>query len=288
MNKFGLTCKSAIVILSWSGFSALGTVYNSDGTSANIQSLHDNSAHNGDTITLPAGTFTWSTYLNISKAITLQGAGVGQTIVRDNVQSGPLLQFTLAAGLLSRLTGTEFQDGGRINTALAPGGLIHIRGSNTDGSQFRWDHCKWNDDLNGYPVADTVIGVIDHNEVHVGNKVYEWLYPYDTYWNGGSYGDGSWAAPTNFGSSEFLFVEDNTITNTDTVYLVAATDAFAGARYVVRHNAIFNCYFGNHGTESTGRTRGCRAMEIYGNTFTGTNINRFVGGSRSGGVLFHE
>jgi hypothetical protein len=52
MNKFGLICKSAIVILTWSGFSALGTVYNSDGTPASVQYLHDNFAQDGDTIML--------------------------------------------------------------------------------------------------------------------------------------------------------------------------------------------------------------------------------------------
>ncbi|HET6886553.1 MAG TPA: hypothetical protein VFH87_01395, partial [Candidatus Udaeobacter sp.] len=44
----------------------------------------------------------------------------------------------------------------------------------------------------------------------------------------------------------------------------------------------------NHGTESTGRPRGCRAMEIYNNTFNGDSSNRFLGGSRSGGVLIHD
>ena len=47
----------------------------------------------------------------ISKAIILQGAGVGQTIVRDAVQSGQLLNFCWSPGLPSRLTGIEFQDG---------------------------------------------------------------------------------------------------------------------------------------------------------------------------------
>ena len=55
-------------------------------------------AQNGDTITLPAGTFAWTTGVTISKAITLQGAGVGSTIVRDAVQSGKLIQMELVAG----------------------------------------------------------------------------------------------------------------------------------------------------------------------------------------------
>ena len=47
-------------------------VYHSNGSPANVQALHD-AAHDGDTITLPAGTFTWTTYVNITKAVTIQG-----------------------------------------------------------------------------------------------------------------------------------------------------------------------------------------------------------------------
>src|SRR6266496_3513128 len=79
-SKFRLTCSSAIVILTWSGFSALGTVYNSDGTATSVQYLHDNFAQDGDTITLPAGTFTWSIPVTISKAIYLQGSDSGRII----------------------------------------------------------------------------------------------------------------------------------------------------------------------------------------------------------------
>src|SRR5947208_9690545 len=87
LNKFRLICRSAIVILTWSGFSTLGAVYNSDGTATSVQYLHDNLAHDGDTITLPAGAFTWTTGVRLAKGITLQGAGVGITIVKDNVQT---------------------------------------------------------------------------------------------------------------------------------------------------------------------------------------------------------
>src|SRR5262245_7343253 len=45
---------------------------------------------------------------------------------------------------------------------------------------------------------------------------------------------------------------------------------------------------GGHGTESTGRIRVVRAVEVYNNTYAGTNQNYFVGGIRSGIVLFHD
>src|SRR6266550_1393328 len=55
------------------------TIYNSDGSAASVQALHD-AALNGDTITLPAGTFNWSTPVTVSKAITIQGGGSGRII----------------------------------------------------------------------------------------------------------------------------------------------------------------------------------------------------------------
>ena len=55
------------------------TVYNSDGSAANVQALQD-AASDGDTIAIPAGTFTWSTPVTISKAIKLQGPGSGRII----------------------------------------------------------------------------------------------------------------------------------------------------------------------------------------------------------------
>jgi hypothetical protein len=257
-------------------------IYQSNGTPASVQSIHNNQAHNGDTITLPAGILYWTSSVTISKAITLQGAGVGTTVVRDSVQSGQLIQVTLAAGNLTRITGIEFQDGGRTNRASD---ILRVVGSNTNGSTFRFDHCKWNN-LNGASVFDTVIGVIDHNTFVIDRTGLP-INIYDSYWNGRALGDGSWAAPTGFGSSQFLFIEDNTFTHSNP-YEEGITDSYAGGRFVVRHNNIFNGLIANHGTESTGRPRGGRAMEVYNNTFTGTNLNRFVGNVRSGGVLFHD
>src|SRR6266513_6257673 len=73
-----------------SGFFALrgATVYNSDGSAASVQALH-NAAHDGDTITVPAGTFSWTSRLNITKGITIQGqttisgAGTANPIIND-------------------------------------------------------------------------------------------------------------------------------------------------------------------------------------------------------------
>ena len=211
----------------------------------------------------------------------------GQTIILDAVQNDRLLGIGLVAGNLTRITAIEFRDGGRVRVQGAPSGIIRVDGSNTDGSQFRWDNCKW-DNLNGYPVMDTVIGVIDHNQILFGNRVNEWIYPYGSRWNGGSWGDGSWAAPANWGSPEFLFFEDNTIICSNTRIEGAVTDCFGGARIVFRRNVVVGANIGNHGTESPGRSRSSRAMDIYLNQFNCNNVNRYAGSNRGGGELYHD
>jgi FG-GAP-like repeat len=269
-----------------SGFSvpaAFATTWPSNGTAGSVQSIHNNQARNGDTITLPAGTFVWTSGVVLTKAITLQGQGIGQTVIKDGVQSGWLINWNIStnANLNSRMTGIKFQDGGRPNGVPY---VLNVQGSNTNGATFRWDHCAWNG-VKGVPLFNTVIGVVDHINFS-NNSTQIWIY--GSTWNGQQNGDGSWAAPVNFGSSQFLFIEDCTANNTDPIYLGQFTDAYAGARFVVRHCTLGGLIVGDHGTESTGRQRGGRAMEIYQNTFNGHNLNSFFGGSRSSRVVVHD
>jgi hypothetical protein len=272
---------AAVLILTASGLPAATTINAKSASQSDVASAIA-SAADGDTVAIPSGTASWTHTLQVKKGITIQGAGVGVTIIKDSVQSGQLIQWTLAAGYQCRLTGIEFQDGGRANRQSD---VLRVVGSNTDGSLFRFDHCKWNN-VNGAGTFDTVIGVIDHN-TFILDRTGLPINIYGSYWNGQTLGDGSWAAATDYGSSQFLFIEDNTFTHTQQSQQ-GITDAYAGARFVVRHNNIFNGLVSNHGTESTGRVRGCRAVEVYNNSYTGTGLNRFVGGVRSGGVLFHD
>ena len=289
MGNIRTLCRSAIFILTLSVFFGPrcgATVYHSNGTAESVQFFHDNQAQNGDTITFPAGVFAWTTGVVISKAITLQGAGVGSTIIKDDVQSGSLISFALQPNLTSRLTGIEFQDGGRATYNNTPG-WMHIDGKNTDGSQFRLDHNRFFH-MNGDIGPDTVIGVADHNDI-VPLPGRGCFTIFGRLWGGSDQGgDPSWSAPCNFGSSQFFFIEDNTFDNTDPTYQAFATDAYDGARFVVRYNTMVGMIIGDHGTESHGRGRGSRAMEVYGNTMNGNNVNVGVVQARSSTVLFHD
>src|SRR5438876_8811080 len=64
----------AFVILILSGFSAprcSAKVYDSDGSQASVEACI-RSAADGDIVTLPAGTFSWTSRLEITKGITLK------------------------------------------------------------------------------------------------------------------------------------------------------------------------------------------------------------------------
>ena len=63
---------------------------------------------------------------------------------------------------------------------------------------------------------------------------------------------------------------------------------------MMRHNWSFAGSFQTHGTESTGRERGVRAVEFYDNTLTSAPdaLGRFrgnaLGAMRSGNILFYN
>ena len=144
-------CRIAIVMVTWNGFSSLATVYDSDGSSTNVQYIHDTLAVNGDTITLPRGTFVWMTGVTITKGITLQGqtttnstngTAVDNTIIQDSNarrRSGgyPFITMESEVGKSYRITGLTF-DGGSATT-MNNNGAVQLGGNS---HSVRLDHCQ--------------------------------------------------------------------------------------------------------------------------------------------------
>ncbi len=247
-----------------------------------------NSASSGDTVTIPAGACTWTTQLTITKGITLQGSGVGSTIIKDGMpisNTGPtsaLIRWICQANAVHRLTGIEFQDGGR--AAQESNAIIRLECVNTGTTIVRVDHNKF-DHLNGVMLRpDTMVGVIDHNSF-LSKPSRTPIDVHDSNWNGaGDFGDQSWFDGVTWGSSAFLFVEDNSFTyDAGTNY--ACSDGQHGARVVFRFNTATRCHFEVHGTESGGRIRGGRALEAYKNNYDYSNLNNVMTSTRSGSSL---
>jgi hypothetical protein len=251
------------------------------------------SARDGDTVLIPAGTASWNSTLTIAKGITLQGAGNDKTVILDDVprevrsirqpsehpgngfpgqsrtgqvrgkagSTRGLMMVQLKPNQSFRLTGLTFRYGSV--TAKVDNALLHIKGT---CPLVRVDHCHF-DQLYDNPFIMThgqIYGVVDHCVFDERPRGLTFQV-FEDGWGGSTHGDGSWADNAYFGSEKFLFIEDNTFRNANG-YLSVGIDSYGGARYVARHNYLVDTPIGGHGTESSGRFRGVRAIEVYNNT----------------------
>src|SRR5437868_6241466 len=250
-------------------------------------------AHDGDTVVVPAGTASWTSGLTITKGITLRGANVNPgdnlTVVLDNTprgQAGNILNIKLLPTQSFRMTGFTFRYGSV--TVRNPNPPIIISGT---CPSIRMDHCHF-DQLYGYhfAAAGWLYGVIDHCIFDARSGSSEVFLVFHSNWGGGSngFGDGSWVEPPYFGSQKFIFIEDCVFNNLDGGQTTnGAIDSWSGGRYVCRYNIFNNTRPGNHGTETSGRLRSCRAMEIYNNKINYT-ITGNLGQIRGGTAVIHD
>jgi hypothetical protein len=253
-------------------------------------------AHDGDTVIVPAGIAQWTKNVTVSNAITLQFAGVGQSIVQDYIvcpqpNNTPgwaegVVTFFTTSNKIYRLSGLEVDAGlvrSQANNFVH--GAVEIMGTTTG---FRVDHCAFNN-LNDDAVYayNASCGVIDHCTFYnlLGDASHAVCVFHDV-WANQTFGDGSWDTPVEWGTTNAVYVEDCAFTNTiDPSW--ACLDSFGGAHWVFRHNTVYNGYVCNHGTESTGIDRGTRSEEVYLNTFIHTSNFTTVVCFRSGtGVIW--
>jgi hypothetical protein len=265
----------ATVILALSG-SAEANIISAATASLTDVTAAVTSAADGDTVMVPAGTVSWTSALTINKAITFQGAGIGKTIILDGLpDNAPSPQSVVvvntSAGKTYRVTGLEFQ-GSTARTTIFGKGCLRISGLS---SSVRVDNCRFYNLRNrSLYLGGATFGVVDHCNFQNGLGLQGIIYIDHSEIPGptgqtGSYGDGSWSTPTNLGSANAMFFEDNVMNGAATGN-VALTDGNGGDRIVVRYNTITNMNIQGHGTGSTGRTRSIRSAEIYQNTISFT------------------
>jgi len=257
---------------------AEATTYNSNGTQADVQAKV-NLCVDGDTVTLPVGTFTYragSIYpqiaIDVTKAIKIIGAGIDQTIIIDEVPrvGGNGTVFVLAptsTTALSDFSGMTIRGGTSVTSNTDTFGAIHIDAVSTVPN-VRVHHIKM-DSIYGrnFTVTGSVLGVIDHCTFIRGAG--RWNGCFDIHhnsWKGvGNMGDNSWADGTNLGTEKALYIEDCSLSGYDGATCV---DSMGGSRIVFRHNAVTASVFGNHGTDTSQRYRSARSFEVYSNNFT--------------------
>lgn len=230
------------------------------------------SAVEGDIISIPAGSATWSGPLSITKKnITLQGSGIGKTIITG---SGQLFNLSGQTGNNLRITGVE------LHSCSA---CIQANGSGSPKmtvQNFRLDNSKF---VKAYLVVQTsgaMTGVIDHCTFVdcYGARLY------------GS-NDPNAKFPLPLGTSDALFFEDNTInvTTSGSPQHFIASNSFS--KYVIRHNtftyakSLWDIVDAHGYCEVQGR--GSATWEIYDNVFNLVpTIDRVIHLRGGQGVVF--
>ena len=255
-----------LILSGFCGLRCEATVFYSNGSAANVQLIHNTQAVNGDTITLPAGTFTWNTQVQLIKNITIQGAGQNATYINDNVPKqggGPTTIMMNCTGITGDFRVTGFTVRGMAQDLQGYNkGTIDVSGSS---HSVRIDHLTFD-----YPgtsaihMTGSVWGVVDHCYFNEPNSQMGVLIFHDN-WGGVDLGDGGFDDPTHLGSGEGVYIEDCTFIGNG-LGGNGATDASYSGRFVFRHNILIRQNLGTHGTE-VGPYRGVRSYEIYNNQF---------------------
>jgi hypothetical protein len=269
-----LVLATALLFTSWA---SAATITAATCSQSDVQTALNSVVADGTTVIIPSSptTCTWTTAVTYNQvySTTIQGSSTttgscapggtctatDNTTISLNTSGTGALNITTVAGKSFRMTGLTLIAPSSLSAAY---GRINIGGSSTS---VRIDHNHFNDQVSGEHLLqiDGFNGVIDHNFFDSTNQANVFFMQTT---NGGSDGSGNqvWAQPDNFGTSGFIFAENNLFQNGTFVF-----DNFAGGRLVLRYNIVgTNSRVQTHGTGSGHSRRSGRATEIYGNTFT--------------------
>jgi hypothetical protein len=209
------------------------------------------SAQDGDTVALPAGDCAWSSGIQVTKDVTISGAGIDNTTIS---YPGVIIDFVGGTSEHdSRITGFTFK------------GIVKF--SRPSQGWFRLDHCKivrsdepagtWDNHIWG---ADRIL--IDHNHfIHDGNSDVRFFI-----FDGEEGADPQlWREGSSVGKFNNVFIEDNLIENLN---VRSGNEMFFqvwwAGKVVLRHNIIRNFAIDIHDYRDSSQRAG-RSWEIYDN-----------------------
>ncbi len=266
--------------------------FNSDGSSSSVQTLI-NGASPGDTVTIPGGTYNWTSAVTFQTAKNIKILGLTGTI-----SSGTLPRIVPPAGApyainykcenVSGFTGEignlEFYGEGFTNTLNIEGVSTISHVGNVYSGGFKLHDIRWMTDLNrpagsglgGHHMMmlGWIEGVMWHCEViesltRVGAETVRINHNESP--QGGTGNNSEWsfyempAGMTDLaGTIECWTIEDCIFRHTGAI-TDSGGDVGGGMRCCIRHNTDWSA-FATHGTrESGGFGRGARCVEIYNN-----------------------
>ena len=253
-----------------------GTITAASCSYADVSAAITNIARGG-TVIVPAGSCTWSSTLNITKGLTLAGAGADVTTI---TRSGNIIIWTPDAPARAshetlKITGFTFDGNG--NTTP---GMIYC--SNTsDITYIAIGNNKFkNSTASAVKVVGTVYGVVYSNSLIDVNIIC------GIFGTGGVHGDGEsqWANNVReYGTANNLYFEDNTFSYTQNG-VPGWTESGHGGRVVFRYNTwdatntVGQEYWDIHGLQYCPSAQQYSTMvaEYYGNMITNTSAYRWI------------
>lgn len=203
-------------------------------------------------VNVPLGSSSWTSGINYTVPaavtnLTIQGqttvnctgtAGTSSytctatdnTVLIDSVVGTVMLRFNLGgSSTFFRVTGITFQGGSVGSSSGKANGFVTFSGSSLN---LRGDHNHFNESTYGInagaglTVFGTQNGVFDHNLFTMINQSNGVRYYPE------AYGFTAWSQPTGWGTSNFIFIENNVFTGG------FANDCDFGGREVIRYNTI--------------------------------------------------
>jgi hypothetical protein len=236
------------------------------------------SAKDGDIVQLPAGTAVWKKGWNTGhwvkmKAITIQGAGIDRTIIRDDTSTAAgdePFELKGVEGKPFRITGITFDGTGLPNAGTWAGAIV-ISG---DCKNFRVDHCKFLNMDRMMTIHGDTYGLIDHCSFHALEKkrgLAQTIYCMGP-------GKVNFTRPLTMGSDQAVYFEDNEARFSPEVVEATGNNPwivpYDGARAVIRHNTIINTQLEIYRVRPG--ALGCQSVEIYDNAFSaeGAKVGR--------------
>jgi hypothetical protein len=245
-------------------------------------------ANEGDTIIIPAGTATWSSYLSITKSLSIIGAGMDQTIINNGyTMPGGGGSMEIGKNLISyvpanpednppfRLSGMTFNFGTRSYGILLHNTTLY------DCTKIRLDHLRITAAEFVFQRAGLVHGCMD-NCIIKGLMDVSGLESYWTY------------IPYEYGNESNFYIEDcdwSSYSNTTELWHAGN----GPMRYALRHNRItiptgaqICPLLDQHGNQSS--QYGCMGAEIYENTldFSGNPWGALFYDQRGGKSLVYN
>jgi hypothetical protein len=226
-------------------------------------------ATEGDTISIPAGSATWTSGLAMSKFIRLVGAGAGKTVLTSNWTPGE--KITDAAYIISwnpsnpSLNLPFGVSGITFDLADKTCGFKVTNSSSSPITKLRVNNNVFRNTLNSngqrtFFIDGNIYGVIDSNTMDAGGPIYG--------------KNANWSAMSfSYGTGDQLFIEDNTFNTTSS----GVAGGGVGGRYCARYNTITRNSakvmlqaYEYHGNQPGANNAGM-GMELYGNKIINTS-----------------